>query len=291
MLRGHVFKFHTFANEAFAHFIDTFLEGNMGITKGCELSNTNNSVTIGAGYFCIKGRFLEIVGTETISNISDNGYYSLVCEIDLTKINTKAELNQATIKLVKGTSEYPTLTREDLINDGNVYQFEFARFKVVNSAITDFTDRRTFLNFDSIYSNINSRFSVLLDQLIEEMTGVQDRTGLMLADDIQIISGTTQLTTQSQGKYESPFIGIEYPTGFNKDNTYIIAFKCQDMVWAMDDHGHRYASQNNGEYTFSENIYNAISYNAEMTEYRIDVKLASKRSTSSLKYWFILLRR
>ena len=71
MLRGHVFKNQTFANEIFAIFIDTFLDGNMGIVKGCKLSNTNNSVTIGEGCFCIKGRFLEILGNETI-NISGN---------------------------------------------------------------------------------------------------------------------------------------------------------------------------------------------------------------------------
>ena len=97
MLKGHVFKFQTFANEAFAHFINTFLQGNMGITKGCDLSKTSNSVTISAGYFCVMGRFLEIVGNETISDISNTGYYQLICEIDLSQTNTSSELNQAVI--------------------------------------------------------------------------------------------------------------------------------------------------------------------------------------------------
>ena len=47
MLVGHVFKSQTFKNEAFGLFIDTFLQGNMGVVKGCELSNTNTSVTVG----------------------------------------------------------------------------------------------------------------------------------------------------------------------------------------------------------------------------------------------------
>ena len=107
MLKGHVFKFQTFANEAFAHFINTFLQGNMGITKGCNLSKTSNSVTISAGYFCVMGRFLEIVGNETISDITNTGYYQLICEIDLSQTNTTSELNQALIKLVRNANTYP----------------------------------------------------------------------------------------------------------------------------------------------------------------------------------------
>lgn len=51
MLRGHVFKLQTFEAQAFAHFIDTFLQGNCGITKGCELNHTSTSVTISEGFF------------------------------------------------------------------------------------------------------------------------------------------------------------------------------------------------------------------------------------------------
>lgn len=168
MLRGHVFKFQTFANEAFAHFIDTFLQGNMGITKGCELSKTTNSATIGAGYFCICGRFLEIVGSETIEDITNTGYYNLVCELDLSKANTKSELNQAVIKTVRNTSGFGNLTKENLFEGGNIYQFEFARFKVTEVGIADFEDRRTFLNLESLYSLINKTFNQLFEQKNQE---------------------------------------------------------------------------------------------------------------------------
>lgn len=168
MLRGHVFKFQTFANEAFAHFIDIFLQGNMGITKGCELSKTTNSVTIGAGYFCICGRFLEIIGNETIEDITNTGYYNLVCELDLSKANTKSELNQAVIKTVRNTSGFGNLTKENLFEGGNIYQFEFARFKVTEVGIADFEDRRTFLNLESLYSLINKTFNQLFEQKNQE---------------------------------------------------------------------------------------------------------------------------
>ena len=87
MLKGHVFNLQTFTSEAFALFIDKFLNGRSGVAKGCALSNTANSATIGEGYFVVRGRFLQIISGETISNITTNGYYSLVCEIDLSKTN------------------------------------------------------------------------------------------------------------------------------------------------------------------------------------------------------------
>ena len=190
MLRGHVFKFQTFANEVFAHFINTFLQGNMGITKGCNLGNTNSSVSIDAGYFCIYGRFLEIVGAETIPDITNTGYYKLVCEVDLSKSNTKQVLNQAEIKIIRGQSAYPTLTQENLDNGGNVYQYEFAKFRVTDDGITEFTDTRTYLDFNSIYSAINASFQTLfssksaeadtlLNEIQSELDSIVDRSGLM----------------------------------------------------------------------------------------------------------------
>lgn len=191
MLRGHVFKFQTFANEAFAHFIDIFLQGNMGITKGCELSKTTDSVTIGAGYFCICGRFLEIIGNETIEDITNTGYYNLVCELDLSKTNTKSELNQAVIKTIRNTSGFGNLTKENLFEGGNIYQFEFARFKVTEVGIADFEDRRTFLNLESLYSLINKTFNQLfeqknqesenlLEEIRQELLNITDRSAFLL---------------------------------------------------------------------------------------------------------------
>lgn len=209
MLRGHVFKFQTFANEAFAHFINTFLQGNMGVTKGCNLSNTNNSVTISAGYFCVMGRFLEIVGNETISDISNTGYYQLICEIDLSKTNTSSELNQAVIKLIRNTSGYATLTKEDLFDGGSVYQYEFARFKVTETGITEFTDRRTFLSITSLYSQINSNFNTLfeakdeeaeslLEEIREELANVLDGSAYLLKSG-GTINGNLEVTGSITG--------------------------------------------------------------------------------------------
>ena len=192
MLIGHVFKSQTFKNEAFGLFMDTFLQGNMGVIRGCELSNTNNTVTINEGYFFIKGRPLQIIGNDTVE-VSDNGYYSLICEIDLSQENTKEDFNQGSIKVVSDTGSYPTLTQQDINNGGTLYQFEFARFRVTDNGITDFTDRRTFLNLESIYSKINEDATTVLNQIVATLDTVLDESIYLLKTDIQKISSGTEI--------------------------------------------------------------------------------------------------
>lgn len=180
MLKGHVFNMQTFTSEAFALFIDKFLNGRSGIARGCEISNTNNTITIGEGYFVIKGRLLQIIASETISNITTNGFYSLVCEIDLSKTNTADELNQASIKLIQGTSNYPELQKQDITNEGKIYQYEFARFKVENGNITNLTDRRTFVEFESIYDSIQGQTDEVINEIRRALNNVLDESIYML---------------------------------------------------------------------------------------------------------------
>ena len=163
MLKGHTFNLYTFTSEAFALFIDKFLDGRSGVAKGCSLSNTNNSVTIGEGYFVIRGRLLQIISGVTISNITNNGYYSLVCEIDLSKTNTTDTLNQAEIKTLYNASAYPTLTQQDITGSGTVYQYEFARFKVEGGSITNFIDKRTFVDYETILDLVQEALDDVLD--------------------------------------------------------------------------------------------------------------------------------
>lgn len=240
MLKGHVFKFQTFANEAFAHFINTFLQGNMGITKGCNLSKTSNSVTISAGYFCVMGRFLEIVGNETISNITNTGYYQLICEIDLSQTNTTSELNQASIKLVRNANAYSSLTKEDLFNGGSLYQYEFARFKVTEQGIIDFTDKRSFLNLSSLYSQINSNFNTLfntkdqeadalLEEIRQELASVLDGSAYILKNNVAVLTGTQTLTANTNENVQNNNAmatnwKLNFPTGYNANNCVCIAF-------------------------------------------------------------------
>lgn len=180
-LHGHVFNKQLFSSECFALFIDTFLARNSGIVNGCELSNTADSITIGSGYLCIQGRFLEEQGGTTfeIESATENDFYcKLICEIDLSKENTTSELKQAYYKILKSTNDYPELQQEDITVEDSIYQFEFAQFKVTENGIEDFLDKRLFLDFPSIYAEIRRSIKQLLESL--ESKGKIDIDALVL---------------------------------------------------------------------------------------------------------------
>lgn len=100
--------------------------------------------------------------------------------LKFNKENTETSLLQATFKLIKGTSTYPTLTQQDITNGGTLYQYEFARFRKTDAGITEFTDRRTFLNFDSIYDKIEADAQELITQIQQELQNVEDGSAYLL---------------------------------------------------------------------------------------------------------------
>lgn len=253
MLKGLVFNLQTFTSEAFALFIDKFLNGRSGVAQGCELSNTNNSVTIANGYFVIRGRFLQIIDGVTVDNIATDGFYSLICEIDLSKINTTEQLNQAEIKVISNTSSYPTLVKQDITNEGTVYQYEFARFKVEGGTISNFIDRRTYVNFQSIYDQIDSEAQTVLTDIRNALAIIEDQSNVMLktggtADGDFTFNGTVTsdniknsdgakviyndrfaivegviITPGKGATYLTGVAKVDYPQGFNQTNCMVIS--------------------------------------------------------------------
>ena len=168
MVKGQTYSEQLFESEVFRHFINTFLNKNSGITKGCELTQTSSSITIGTGCFSIFGGFLKEATGTTLNLPTEAGYYKLVYEIDLSKTNTEADFNQGDYKFIRALGDYPTLTQEDLDDNGTVYQFEFCQFRITESGIVDYKDTRTFLSFDGIYKEVR--------QSIEE---IKDTSGLL----------------------------------------------------------------------------------------------------------------
>lgn len=187
MLRGEVFSEQVFDNECFAHFINTFLNKKNGVTKGCNLTSTKNSVTINAGYFCVQGRFLRVVGSDTLQVASGTEYCKIVCEIDLSQVNTETEFLQASFKILTSSKSYPTLTKQNLEEGGTIYQFEFAQFQNTTNGITNFKDTRTFLDFNSIYAEIESEYRTILEQLQKELEGIEDGSAYVLKKDVGTI--------------------------------------------------------------------------------------------------------
>lgn len=162
MIKGDVFNKQYFPSNTFALFIDTFLNSKNGVINGYKnsfaLSNTTNSITISSGALCVRGRFIREDSSTTINvSYNTNTYCKLVIEIDLDKINTISELNQVVYKVLSSESGYPTLTQTDIVkNESGIYQYELARFMCNSSGISQFTDKRTFIDFNSMYQEVEN---------------------------------------------------------------------------------------------------------------------------------------
>lgn len=146
MVKGHTYGEQLFESKAFRHFVNMFLNKESGITRGCELAQTSNSIEVEAGFFVIEGGLLENTGT-TMTIPNEAGYYKLVYEIDLSKTNTQAEFNQGNFKFVKSIGGYPAVIQEDLDNEGSIYQLAFCQFRITELGVQDFLDIREFIDY------------------------------------------------------------------------------------------------------------------------------------------------
>ena len=197
MLKGHVFKKQRFGNEIFALFIDTFLNKKCGIAENykekMKVTASGSTLTVASGCVCVRGRFIEEDTSTSISVGTDTAYCRLVVEIDLSKENTDDELLQVNYKVLKGTSAYPNLTQTDIVaNNNGIYQYELAQFKTTSNGIVDLVDRRTYLDFQSIYAEIQAGYREVLSELETELAGVKDGSAYMLKS--SILSGTEEPT-------------------------------------------------------------------------------------------------
>lgn len=168
MLKGHVFAKQLFGNSIFALFINTFLNGKNGISKDYKnamaVTYSGSTVNVDSGAICIQGRFLEEDTSTQLSAGTDTAFCKLVIEIDLDKQNTETDFLQGIYRIVKSASAYPSLTQTDIVkNNSGVYQYELARFKTTANGITEFADKRTFLDFNSIYAEIEQHIKDIDD--------------------------------------------------------------------------------------------------------------------------------
>lgn len=220
MLKGHVFSKQLFENQIFALFINTFLNGENGVSdnylNGMEITYSGSNITVSSGAVCIQGRFIEEDNFTTLNAGTSNLYNKLVIEVDLDKQNTETALNQVSYKIITSGSSYPKLTQTDIVkNNAGIYQYELARFRTDMNGITDFQDMRTFLNFESIYQRIQADYKSVLEQLEEELANVENGSAYVLKKDIVTVEGYINDNNIN--------VSIEYPDGFNMNNTIILA--------------------------------------------------------------------
>lgn len=224
MLKGHVFKKQTFRSEVFAFWIDTLLDKKCGIgnyKNKMNVTYSGRNLTIANGLACIRGRFVEEDTSTTVPTGTDNAYCKLVIEIDLDKENTETELNQVSYKIVKGTNSYPSLTQNNIVaNNNGKYQYELARFRTTVNGITDFTDRRTYLDFNCIFTEIQTEYREVLNELKEELKIAKDGSLYVLNE----VESTSVAGMDSDGSFYIEF------TRFGK-----LVVVNASMVYAFDN--------------------------------------------------------
>lgn len=176
MVLGQTYDEQLFKSDMFRLFINTFADDKNGIInhykQSCNISNTQSTITISDGAFLLQGGLIQVQGNETVNVDLDNTYCILAFEIDLTKENTETEFNQGKFKIIKGTnSTYPTLQQDDIVNNSTgIYQMEFARFVANSGGITNFVDNRVFIDYQTMFENIDSQMSQMVEKVDNQMT-------------------------------------------------------------------------------------------------------------------------
>jgi len=98
-----------------------------GILAGCDMTYSGKDLTIGVGYFLIKGRELEVSQPETVpSNTTEpNGYGRLRLVLDLAAEPSETVFTQYRWEwdYQAANSGWPALTQDD-INDGTHTEYE-----------------------------------------------------------------------------------------------------------------------------------------------------------------------
>lgn len=275
MLKGNVFAEQLFENQMFALFFDTMLDQNCGIASnykdGMPITYNGGSVTIGSGAVCIRGRLLEEATSTTLAVGQTSKYHKLVIEIDLDKTNTAENFQQGYYKILTGNSSYPSVTQTDIVkNVSGIYQYELAQFRTNASGnITDFVDKRTFLDIDSIYTAIESATTTLLntiegnaDTLIStlqaEIAGVEDTSEFIMKSQIKTLSKNVT-PTLSGGKYYAT-------TTFNLPSGWTFEHTCILKIEAIIDSG--------GVGDYSRLVVNYLSSTQDITSTSIDINNA-----------------
>jgi hypothetical protein len=140
-IRGITFSKQSVTSNDDAHLYKVLLGGRQGRTRGCKMTFGADDINISNGYFVAANRLIEITSVEVVTTpvvATGTTYCRLVFEVDLTKTNTTSVFSQGYFKVLTSNSGYPSVTQQDLENDGNVYQLPFARFTKTVSGIANF---------------------------------------------------------------------------------------------------------------------------------------------------------
>ena len=101
-----------------------------GILGRCQPSISNSYIQFQSGYVQVYGRRVLVEsGTKIAISLDGNAYGYVFIKFDLGN-------NTVTLEKKEASSSYPTLTQNDLMNGGLIYEFPLTRYQKTTSSIT-----------------------------------------------------------------------------------------------------------------------------------------------------------
>jgi hypothetical protein len=113
------------------HFLANRQNGRVsGILNAVTPSTSNNYISFTSGYVQVYGRrvFVE-AGTKIAVSLDGTAYGYIYIAFDLAN-------NSVSLSKREGSSGYPALTQEDLMNGGYLYELPIARYTKTSSSLT-----------------------------------------------------------------------------------------------------------------------------------------------------------
>lgn len=283
MVKGFRFKNQLANAEVDARIHQKILNNIDGIFYGMELNQTSNSITVSEGLCEVAGRPIAVVGSETVNIATEVAYCVLVVEIDLSKETTINNFEQAQIKVLTSTTDYPSSTKQDINiynGENTLYQYELARFKTSSNGITDFQDTRTFLDFHNIYNSIQTEYRKVLTDLKNELASVTNGSAYILKDNFVVIEGSLEIPTNQFGTKI-----IDFPNGFNYENSIVIS----NGISVIGGKGFNYV----GDYKDTSDMMNNSLYrriNVTYNGINIDIKNPDPTEYMIVHYKIVLMK-
>ena len=110
-----------------------------GVLRGCGVTFTSNSITVGDGVFMLAGGIISNDGADTIAvtpTLTD-GYVRLKCRVDMTQEALETGPGQVEwLTEFSTTTTFPALTQEDINGTGSIYEGEIPVLQIVSGNIT-----------------------------------------------------------------------------------------------------------------------------------------------------------
>lgn len=226
MIRGQSYDKQLYYSVAHRLINNTFLNGSNGIINNignaCKITFSNNTISIADGILIIQGGLIEIVNFETLSVALDGSFCKLICEIDMSQINTEEEFNQGKFKILIGSNNYPNLIQEQLTESSGIFQYELAQFRALTTGIGDFIDKRTFIDYKSIFGYIQEQVKLIEDSTLF-LTKESAATIYYPKENMKIIEGSISLTAGTEASPSISDTTINFPEGYTKDNCICVA--------------------------------------------------------------------